>query len=187
FDSVCTKAFAVDQALEAMKGFKAIYETIQWDKFENDDKYLDVDVSLRLFKHLLTFHQLNIDTFINDVWCILNFTMPKTNLLFLHGVPNSGKSFIIRSIAALYKYSATVQGTSSFPFMELAKASLALIEEPCFTDDTLQTLKKLAEGTPTEVAVKNKPAARVGRIPIFITANYPFGRDGGAVEKQAFQ
>ncbi|KAI0217858.1 hypothetical protein LSAT2_030426, partial [Lamellibrachia satsuma] len=112
--------------------------------------------------------------------------LPKTNMMFLHGVPNSGKSFLIRSVASLYKYSATVQGTSSFPFMELAKASFALIEEPSFTDETLQTLKKLAEGTPTEVAVKNKGAARISRIPLAITANYPFWRDGGAAEKQAF-
>ena len=59
-------------------------------------------------------------------------------------------------------------------------------EEPSFTDETLQTFKKLAEGTPTEVSVKNKGAARVGRIPLFITANYPFWKDGGALERQAF-
>ncbi|KAI0217857.1 hypothetical protein LSAT2_030425 [Lamellibrachia satsuma] len=49
FDTVCMKAFAVDQALETMKGFRSIYETMQWEKFEQDDRYLDVDVSLRLY------------------------------------------------------------------------------------------------------------------------------------------
>lgn len=125
-------------------------------------------------------------SFVDDVWRILTFQLPKTNLLFLHGVPNSGKSYVVRSIAALYKYSATIQGTTSFPFMELAHSSMGLIEEPSFTDETLQTFKKLAEGTTTEVSVKNKGAARIGRIPLVVTANYPFWKDGGALERQAF-
>ncbi|KAI0229513.1 hypothetical protein LSAT2_020063, partial [Lamellibrachia satsuma] len=102
----------VDQAMETMKGFRAIYDTMNWGKFEESDKYLSVDVSIRLFRHLLKFHNHNVDNFVNDVWLLLTFSLPKTNLIFLHGVPNSGKSFVIRSIAALYKYSATVQGTS---------------------------------------------------------------------------
>ena len=151
-----------------------------------DQAYLNVDVSMRLLRHLLTHHDYNVESFVDDVWRILTLQLPKTNLLFVHGVPNSGKSYIIRSVAALYKYSATIQGTTSFPFMELAQASMGLIEEPSFTDETLQTFKKLAEGTPTEVSVKNKGAARIGRIPLVITANYPFWKDGGALERQAF-
>lgn len=50
----------------------------------------------------------------------------------------------------------------------------------------MQTFKKLCEGTPTEVAVKNKGSVKVMRIPMFVTANYPFWKDGGALEKQAF-
>ena len=161
FDSVCSKAFAVDKSLEVMQGFRARYEQIKWDEFDGDDSYLSVEVSMRLIRHLLDHHEYGLNQFIDDVWSILTLQRAKTNLLFVHGVPNSGKSFIIRSLAALYKYSATVQGTTSFPFMELAHASLGLIEEPSFTDETLQTFKKLAEGTPTEVSVKNKRDAHV--------------------------
>lgn len=60
FDSVCNKAFAVDKSLEAMQGFKAHFEKIQWDKFEGNHVYLDVDVSIRLFRHLLTHHECNV-------------------------------------------------------------------------------------------------------------------------------
>ena len=186
FDSVCFKVFAVDKSLEVMQGFKARFEQIKWEKFEGNDAYLNVDASMRLIRHLLSHHEYSVESFVDDVWRILTLQLPKTNLLFVHGVPNSGKSYIIRSIAALYKYSATIQGTTSFPFMELAQSSMGLIEEPSFTDETLQTFKKLAEGTPTEVSVKNKGAARIGRIPLVITANYPFWKDGGALEKQAF-
>lgn len=186
FDNVCAKVFAVDQAMEAMQGFKMLYSNMNWNKFTESDKYLSVDASLRLFKHLMKHHDINLDTFVDDLWRLLTFAQAKTNMIFLHGVPNSGKSYIIRSLVSLYKYSATCQGTSSFPFMELVKASFALIEEPSFTNENLQSLKLLAEGTPTEVSVKNRGAARINRIPIAITANYPFWQDGGATEKAAF-
>ena len=101
-------------------------------------------------------------------------------------MPNSGKSFIARSIASLYKYQNTCQGTTSFPFMELASASIGLIEEPVFSSDSLQTFKKLAEGTPTDVAVKNRKAARIPRIPLIVTSNYDFVVQGGSSEKAAF-
>lgn len=186
FDNVCSKVFAVDQAMEQMQGFKMLYSNMNWNKYTESDKYLNVDASLRLFRHLLKHHEINTDNFVDDLWRLLTFTQPKTNMIFLHGVPNSGKSYVIRSLVSLFKYSATCQGTSSFPFMELVKASFALTEEPSFTNENLQTLKLLAEGTPTEVAVKNKGAAKITRIPIAITANYPFWQDGGAVEKAAF-
>ena len=70
--------------------------------------------------------------------------------------------------------------------MEIANASIGLIEEPVFSNDNLQTFKKLAEGTPTDVAVKNRKAARVPRIPLIITSNYDFIVQGGSTEKAAF-
>ncbi|KAI0231278.1 hypothetical protein LSAT2_018359, partial [Lamellibrachia satsuma] len=132
-------------------------------------------------------HGINMSNFVDDVWDVMNESRPKLNLLFLEGVPNSGKSYIARSMIALFKYSATIQGTTTFPFMELAQASVALIEEPVFTSETLQTFKKLAEGTLTDVTVKNKASARVPRLPILITANYPFYSQGGSTERDAFR
>lgn len=71
--------------------------------------------------------------------------------------------------------------------MELANTSIAMIEEPYFTSEVLQVLKKLAEGTPTEVAVENGGAALVPRILLLMTANYPFDKDGTVVDKEAFK
>ena len=68
--------------------------------------------------------------------------------------------------------------------MEIANASIGLIEESVFSNDNLQTFKKLAEGTPTDVAVKNRKAARVPRIPLIITSDFVV--QGGSTEKAAF-
>ena len=185
FDTVLAKAFTMDRAIEINTPFKILLDNMDWTRFENEH-YLTKEVSLALFKNILDAQDISLVEFVNDVYDLLTMSKPKQNLLALEGVPNSGKSFIARSIAALYKYQNTCQGTTSFPFMEIASASIGLIEEPVFSNDALQTFKKLAEGTPTDVAVKNRKAARVPRIPLIITSNYDFIVQGGSTEKQAF-
>ena len=185
FDTVLAKAFTMDRAIEINTPFKIMLDNMDWTKFQNEH-YLTKEVSLVLFKNILDAQDISLVEFVNDVYDLLTMSKPKQNLLALEGVPNSGKSFIARSIAALYKYQNTCQGTTSFPFMEIASASIGLIEEPVFSNDALQTFKKLAEGTPTDVAVKNRKAARVPRIPLIITSNYDFVVQGGSTEKQAF-
>ncbi|MEG7522134.1 MAG: hypothetical protein M3H12_03425 [Chromatiales bacterium] len=141
FDTVLQKAFTMDRATEQNTPFKHLLKNMKWDKF-NTSENLATDVSHKLFEEILTTQNINKHNFVSDVYDILTLKKPKQNLMFIEGVPNSGKSFIARSISALFKYSATIQGTSSFPFMELANASIGLIEEPVFNIDALQTLKK---------------------------------------------
>ena len=171
--------------MEINTPFKTHLEKMDWTKFQTE-QYLNKDVSLLLIKQILEAQDISIVQFTNDVYELLTMSKPKQNLLCLEGVPNSGKSFIARSIASLYKYQNTCQGTTSFPFMEIASASIGLIEEPVFSLDSLQTFKKLAEGTPTDVAIKNRKAARVPRIPLIVTSNYDFIVQGGSTEKTAF-
>ena len=185
FDTLLNKAFTMDRAMEINTPFKTQLNKMKWEKYDQT-KYLDKDVSIKLLKEILTTQGISVIEFTTDVYELLTLAKPKTNLLCLEGVPNSGKSYIARSIAALYKYQNTCQGTPSFPFMDMANASIALIEEPVFNNDNLQTFKKLAEGTPTDVAVKNRKSARVPRIPIIITSNYDFVVQGGSTERTAF-
>ena len=175
----------MDRAIEINTPFKVLLSKMNWTKFDTD-QYLKHDVSLELIKQVLEAQGISVIEFTRDVYDLLTLAKPKNNLLCLEGVPNSGKSFIARSIASLYKYQNTCQGTSSFPFMEIANASIGLIEEPVFSNDNLQTFKKLAEGTPKDVAVKNRKAARVPRIPLIIMSNCDFVVQGGSTEKAAF-
>lgn len=185
FDVLLNKAFTMDKATEINMPFARLFEKMDWSKF-NTKEYLAKDVSLRLFSAILKNEGICESVFVKDIHELLTLKNPKQNLIFFEGVPNSGKSFIARSIASIFKYQSTIQGTTSFPFMELAQSSIGLIEEPVFSADALQTLKKLAEGTATDVAVKNRKAARIPRIPLLITANYDFIVQGGSTEKEAF-
>ena len=187
FEYTLQKVFAMDRTLEIQHSFKHWLLQTNWLQFTENPTYLTVDESIQTFTVWCSLHGIVQNAFVNDMWTIMAKTKPKQNLMFLEGVLNSGKSFIARSVVALFKYNATIQGTTTFPFMELAQASVALIEEPVFTGETLQTFKKLAEGTPTDVSVKNKASARVPRLPILITANYPFWHQGGSTERDAFR
>uniref|UniRef100_A0A0L8GWZ8 SF3 helicase domain-containing protein n=1 Tax=Octopus bimaculoides TaxID=37653 RepID=A0A0L8GWZ8_OCTBM len=129
---------------------------------------------------------INEHTFVNNVWYLLNKKHPKCNLLVLRGLPNTGKSMIARSIAEMFTHVSTIQGTSSFPFQNLINVEIGLIEEPNFTLETLQTFKKLAEGTDIKVSVKFKPDQIVHRTPLIITSNNKFDNNAPLHERVAF-
>jgi len=85
FDNVVNKVFAVDQALEQMQGFKQLYSKMQWEKFTDSDRFLTVDASLRLFRHLLKHHDIHVETFVDDVWRLVTFAQAKTNSVTYRG------------------------------------------------------------------------------------------------------
>ncbi|CAI9727457.1 nonstructural [Octopus vulgaris] len=159
---------------------------MNWSYFENDTRhYLTKEVSLKIFHSILMTQEIDESTFVNNVWYLLNKKLPKCNLLVLRGLPNTGKSMVARSIAELFTHVSTIQGTSSFPFQNLLNVEIGLIEEPNFTLETLQTFKKLAEGTDTEVSVKYKPDQIVHRTPLIITSN-KFDSNAPLHERHAF-
>lgn len=136
---------------------------------------------------MLRKQNIDISTFVNDVWNILNQKFPKKNLLVLQGVPDSGKSTIARSIVDLFQHAATVQGTASFPFMSLVNVEIGLIEELNMTMETLQTFKKIAEGVDTEVCIKYGADQTIKRTPLIITSNHDFDQHAQYIERQAFK
>lgn len=166
------------------ESFKDKFEKMDF-KFENK-KYATTDKSMIVFRTILMTQKIDEEQFVKAVWDLLNKKYPKKNLLVFRGKPNTGKSMIARSIANLFDYVSTIQGTSSFPFQSLVNVEFGLIEEPNMTLETLQTFKKLAEGVDTEVAVKFKPDQTVQRTPLLITSNDHFDKNAPFAEKRAF-
>uniref|UniRef100_A0A0L8FGN6 Parvovirus non-structural protein 1 helicase domain-containing protein n=1 Tax=Octopus bimaculoides TaxID=37653 RepID=A0A0L8FGN6_OCTBM len=158
---------------------------MKWNKF-HIHQYHTVSTSLRIFENLLKIQTIDISNFVNNIWNILAQKIPKINTFALEGVPSSGKSYIARSNSAMFRYSETIQGTSSFPSQDMYETELCLFEEPNTTLKTLQTFK-LTEGADTAVAVKFKPSVTIKRTPIIITSNYPFDTLAPTDEKEAFK
>lgn len=188
YDSVMKKVLECVKLKTLMMPFKEKFETMNWDQFNpNKSKiWMDKECSLKIFKSILMTQGIEEQVFVKTVWDLLNKTKPKTNLLVLTGLPNTGKSMIARSIADLFTHVSTIQGTSSFPFQNLINVELGLIEEPNFSLESLQTFKKLAEGTDTEVSVKFRQDQVVHRTPLIITSNNKFDKNAPLEEKIAF-
>ena len=91
FDTILTKAFCMDRAVEINTPFKVLFEKMDWSKFQTD-QYLSKEVSLHLINQILEAQDINLGQFANDVYDLLTFQKPKQNLICLEGVPNSGKS-----------------------------------------------------------------------------------------------
>lgn len=148
---------------------------------------MDKDLSLKVFKMILMTQDIEASVFVNCVWELLTKKTPKTNLLVLRGQPNTGKSMLARSIADMFTHISTIQGIQvSFPYQNLINVEIGLIEEPNFTIETLQTFKKLAEGTDTEVCVKLKQDEVFHRTPLIITSNNKFDQNAPPAERMAF-
>ena len=162
-DAVIQKAFTVDRVRDQNVPLSDMLQDFPTDRFP-DDKYTTVDNSKQVLVVWFKLHNIPMQHFIDDAYDIMSKRKAKCNVLFLQGVPCSGKSFIARSLNSL-KYNQTIQGTSSFLFMELAQASCVLIEEPVFPLEHLQKFKTIVEGAPTDVSVKHKAAVTVPRLP----------------------
>lgn len=187
YNTIIKKVIDCDRIKLINQSFIDKYNKKDWNLYLNNTNYLSLDISLRLFRLLLRKQNIDISTFVNDVWNILNQKFPKKNLLVLQGVPDSGKSTIARSIVDLFQHNATVQGTASFPFMSLVNVEIGLIEEPNMTMETLQTFKKIAEGVDTEVCIKYGADQTIKRTPLIITSNHDFDQHAQYIERQAFK
>lgn len=177
----CTRIKLVNQS------FIDKYNKKDWNLYLNNPSYLSLDISLRLFHLILRKQNIDIATFVNDLWSIISKKYPKKNLFVLQGVPDSGKSTTARSVVDVFQHSATVQGTASFPFMSLVNVEIELIEEPNMTMETLQTFKKIAEGVDTRVSIKYGADQTIRRTPLIITSSHDFDQHAQSIEKEAFK
>ena len=109
--------------------------------------------------------------------------LPKKNCLYLHGMPNAGKSYIARSLCMLGRYFCEISNSASFTWQMLEFQRVAIIEEPCFTPENVEFFKKLAEGHRTQVQVKGSQDVFIDRTPMIVTTNnhiwqYASGEEG---------
>ena len=113
---------------------------------------------------------IDIVEFLNNVRNVFDKLQPK-NCLYLHGMPNAGKSYIARSLCLLGRYFCEISNSASFTWQMLEFQRLAIVEEPCFTPENVEFFKKLAEGHRTQVQVKGAQDVFIDRTPMIVTTN----------------
>ena len=120
-------------------------------------------------------NNINLRLFLKDLFTVLNKKHFKKNTFRIWGVPDSGKSMILRAIAN--QYYANIQGVSGcasdFYFADMVRKSLILLEELWVIPTTCDDFKSLLSGYSFQVAVKHSNRREtIERTPVLVTGNH---------------
>lgn len=142
---------------------------------ENYDSMSTFHEAFLWLHHLLTVNGISPQGFLNDVDAIMDCIHQRKNAFVIEGPTTTGKTLILKLIAAQYHY-GTVQrsgDTSQFAFQNLIDKSVALMEEPRISPITVNDFKELLGGSPFDIHVKHSRDHRLDRLPVLISTNNP--------------
>ena len=139
------------------------------------DHTLGYDFLSEFLDLLFTNNRIDLRMFLKDLFTVLNKKHHKKNTFRIWGVPDSGKSRILRAIAN--QYYANIQGVSGsasdFYFADMVRKSLILLEELWVIETTCDDFKSLLSGYSFQVAVKHSNRREtIERTPVLVTGNH---------------
>jgi len=179
FDTLTKKAMelyrAEELAIPIAERFDTKIAKKRWTA-HGTEELMTLTQSLDVFEKWCEHQKIERDDFVDNVFNVLSREIPKKNTLMLEGSPNSGKSYILRSIVPYYKYWGEVHsmaGGYAFVWQSCLDCGLIMLEEPMLDPATVEQAKLVLEGAPTYVRVKCKPDALMRPAPVFITSNSP--------------
>ncbi|KAF2368535.1 Parvovirus non-structural protein 1 helicase domain [Trinorchestia longiramus] len=118
-------------------------------------------------------NNINFEDFIAKFIIVREKKLTKINTFTLFGESNCGKSMIIKLLTE--RLNPTILGkqedASSFYFQRLLKAGIAILEEPTFTQQNINTYKCLLGGETYVTDVKNHEHQTIPRVPFILTSN----------------
>lgn len=127
-------------------------------------------------------------TFIHKLYNVLNKQERKKNAIWLFGEPNVGKSYILRSVVALYKDYGEVRLSIKgydFAYENALLTGVTFIDEPTISPNSFEQFKLLLEGAGTKVRRKNKTDVELESGPILLASNRLLWENLGPIEQSA--
>ena len=107
-----------------------------------------------------------------DIYFVLSQYVPKKNTLYLQGQSDAGKTYWVNSLLPNKSLLGEMITSSDFAFQECVNKELILINELVLTTPEQAELhKKVWEGQPVTVNIKNKAAQIINRKPVICTSN----------------
>lgn len=155
------------------------------------DHYLDRETSLEKLDNLLVHQYPNVDDrkcFLESVLSWFNkkgavYEQPngsylsnlKVQTIIVIGPPNSGKTYFWTAVADLGinvgQFARIANRTNAFSMQDIVDRRIIMGNEMNIEDGAIEDLKKICEGAPCNIRVKNMPDANFTRTPIVITTN----------------
>lgn len=173
FDVQYKKAADIYRTKQCSKTIKTLIQEEPQPEWSRHP-YMSVERSLQIFDQWIRHQEFDKGTFIDQLYGVLERKYPKKNTFVLYGEPNSGKSYILRSLIPHYSYFGEVRGGSNnytFLWQDCVDTGLIFIEEPMISPEVAEQFKLVMEGAITHVHVKMRGDAILQPTPVLITTN----------------
>ena len=136
------------------------------------EESLNVIDTAVLFKKWCAEQSIRAGSLLMHMYMIAYKDLPKINCLMLQGRSNAGKTYwgnLVTSMPDLV--GQTIQSTD-FAYMHCVEKELILIPELSLTKpEQVEEFKKVTEGLPILVNIKNKEARKLEKTPVLLTCN----------------
>lgn len=143
-------------------------------------KYADyIPDQVNELEKLFKAQNIDIPTFCNDVFHLLNLTDPKKNCLLLYGHANSGKSLIGQLLVQgfISSYVNNHNSENEFYLSSFLNKAICICEELMITPATAEDFKSILGGANIDISKKYTAKQVLTRTPIIVTSNHKnFGR-----------
>ena len=172
YDVICKKAAELYRTTVCHLTLEEIFDNPDND-WRSDIKFLSFQESSKLFEKWIQHNNFNLTQFISNIFDVLKRKTPKVNTFCLQGPPNSGKSYVLRSLVQWFQFFGEVRGGANYNFLwqDCLDTALIFIEEPYITPEIVEQCKLVFEGAATKVHVKMRGDAELKPTPVFITCN----------------
>lgn len=145
---------------------------------EFEDTYYDKETSIKILMELLKYQcsddEDGVKDFMQTLYNVLERKIPKLNCLVVKSPPSSGKNFFFDAIKDYYincGQLGNVNKYSTFGFQEADGRRLVFWNEPNYSPEYLESIKKILGGDATCVNVKYLADQPIYRTPVIVMTN----------------
>lgn len=185
FEQIWKKAVSLMKSTYLNKDITKLFELPLNTK---DVKYHTVKESIDAFQRWCKAQEIDELDFVTKLFNVLKRKVPKLNTFAIQGAPNSGKSFILRSLLPWYRWWGEIRLDAqgyAFAFENAVDVGIIFIEEPVIGPVQVEQMKLLMEGMGTYVKCKRIGDEFVERTPLLITHNDCLSRFVSSIDRAA--
>lgn len=143
-----------------------------------DDYYYSYEETLKHIRELLQWQTFltpwTVDEFVYHVHLIMERYYKKRNTLFIHGPPNSGKTWFADFLSSYYLNVGQVGNFNRFNMFPLNDCHVRRVlvwNEPNIEPSAFDTVKMLCGGDPLAANIKYQSGVVIDRTPVIMTSN----------------
>lgn len=177
-DMYCKRTFNLNfQKALAMAQLEYHYKDIIsccQDYHDQKDLCMTPQRSVAIMERWLEHQNIDKREFVISLIDTLDLKTRKRATFYMQGEPNSGKTFIVKSICkAVRNYGEVTQGIQGYTFMwqDCCNKKLIVLNEPFFDYCVIEKVKIIMEATGTYVPAKNRGEQYLKPTPVIITSN----------------